>query len=1115
MRLTMRLLLLSLSATLTAASLSCTRDARDAVFQPASPTPALPQNTTRFELLDPKTCGVDFLPEITDEHRYNFIADPYIYNGGGVAVLDVNNDGLQDLFFTNRLQGCRLYLNEGNLRFKDISESSGVSAFSGLKTGVTTVDVNADGRMDLYVCRTWLSPVPERKNILLVNNGNNTFTDQAAAAHLDDISASQHANFFDYDLDGDLDCYILNHSVDFKTINNLDYPGMNARNDQPRNEYESDRLMRNDKGVFTDVTRQAGLANRAFGLSTIASDFNGDGWPDLFVGNDFVMPDFLYINNRNGTFTDQADRFFRHTSNHTMGADYADLNNDGFSDLITLDMLAEPLERRLRLMNTMQRTRDAQMRAKGYGRQVMRNALQLNNSNNGFSEMACLTGMFATDWSWAPLIADLDNDGYRDVFISNGIQRDLNDTDFFVFTADSINRSGGISKSRFPDFNEFVKMMPSVPVSNYVFRNTGDMTFAQVSADWGFTGKGFSNGAVYADLDNDGDLEIVTNSLQTPPCVYENKSNTVNSNHWLQIKLRGPADNPMGIGAVVRVSDRDEAGKPVILFAQEMTNVRGFYSSVEPIFQVGAGARASVEKVEISWGKHVQTLYNVPTNQRITLSRADAVPGKIPELRVTMALADVSAESGIAFVHRASDFEDFDREKLLPWRLSRRGPCVATADLNGDQLSDVYIGGGAGQAGAVYMQQSGGRFVEMPQPAIEKDEACEDTGAVFFDADGDGDSDLYVVSGGSTVPDGAAVYQDRLYLNDGRGGFSAAAGAIPAEGHPGTCVVAADLDGDGRPELIIGGGCEPGKYPRATPVRMLHNDGGTFRLATELIPGLADAGLVTDIRVADLNGDALTEIIVAGEWMPVRVFGQQGGNYTDQTAQYGLDKSHGLWRSLEVADLDQDGDPDILAGNIGLNTRYKASAGAPLRLFASDLDKNGSTDPIIAQADGGRYRPVIQREVLASQVPSVRKRYPRNTPYAAAAIEEIFPSEDLLGGVNLQAQILASGWFENRNGVLLFHALPWPAQVAPVERMIAGQFNADGLTDLIVLGNDYGMEIETYQLDASEGYVLYGGGRGTFTDHRPIGASGDVRDACLADKVLVVVKSGGGVGVFR
>jgi hypothetical protein len=1112
----MRLLPCFLSAILATAILSCSDDNRNSVFVPVSTTPSgSNQNSTRFELLAPNQCGIDFKPEITDEHRYNFIADPYIYNGGGVAVLDVNNDGLQDLFFTNRLQGCRLYLNEGNLHFNDISESSGVGSFSGLKTGVVAVDVNTDGWMDLYVCRTWLSPVPERKNILLVNNRNGTFTDKAAEARLDDISASQHANFFDYDQDGDLDCYVLNHPVDFKTINNLDHQGNDARKDLPRNEFESDRLLRNDKGVFTDVTNMAGLANRAFGLSTLASDFNGDGWTDLFVGNDFVMPDFLYINNQDGTFSDQADRYFRHTSNHTMGADYADLNNDGFSDLITLDMLAEPLDRRLRLMNTMQRTRDTQMRAKGYGRQVMRNTLQINNGNNGFSEAACLTGMFATDWSWAPLVADLDNDGYKDVFISNGIQRDLNDTDFFVFTADSINRSGGISKSRFPDFNEFVKMMPSVPVSNYVFRNTGNMEFVQVSSDWGFTEKGFSNGAVYADLDNDGDLEIVTNTLQSPPHIYENKATNLNSNHWLQIKLRGTAENPMGIGAVVRVFDRNEKGESVILFAQEMTNVRGFYSSVEPIFQIGAGSRTSIEKVEVSWGKYSQTLYNVPTNQRITLNRADATPAKLPAMGIQRVFADITTESGISYTHRENDFEDFDREKLIPWRLSRRGPCLSAADINGDRLSDLFIGGAAGQAGTVFIQQPGGKFREMPQPVFEKDKACEDTGSVFFDADGDGDSDLFVASGGNEAPGSSAVYQDRLYLNDGKGLFTSAVGAIPVENNPGTCVAAADLNQDGRPELIIGGGCEPGKYPRSTYTRLLYNDGGTFRLATELIPGLAEAGLVTDIRVADINGDALPEIIVAGEWMAIRVFGQQKGAYSDMTVQYGLGNSTGLWRSVETADLDQDGDMDIMAGNIGLNTRYKASVGAPLRLFATDLDKNGSTDPIIAQADGGRYRPAAQREMLAAQVPSVRKRFPRNTPYATAAIEEIFPEEDLLGGLILQAQILASGWFENKNGIFEFHALPYPAQLAPVERMIAGQFNRDDITDLIVLGNDYGMDTETYQLDASEGYVLFGGGRGNFTTHGQIGANGEARDACLLDgKMLVVVRSGGVASVF-
>ncbi len=430
---------------------ACKQSNSDPRLHPGIETPPSIPASTKFELLSPERSGINFVPVISDEHRYNFIADPYIYNGGGVAVLDVNNDGLQDLLFTARLQGCQLYLNKGGLKFENISKQSGIESFGGLKTGVTVVDINGDGWQDIYVCRTWLEPVPERRNLLFINNKDNTFSEKAAAYKLDDLSASQHANFFDYDLDGDLDCYIVNHPVDFKTINTLDFTSGSARNQGPRNEWESDRLLKNMGGYFEDVTDKAGMKNRAFGLSCIAADFNGDGWPDLFVGNDFVMPDFLYINNKNGTFTDRGDQYFRHTSNHTMGTDFADINHDGWSDLVAVDMLAETLPRRQRLMNTMQLTRDKQMQERGYGRQVMRNMLQLSNGNQGFSEIACLSGIAATDWSWAPLLADFDNDGQCDLFISNGIQRDLNDLDFFVFTADSINRTGGINKGRFPD----------------------------------------------------------------------------------------------------------------------------------------------------------------------------------------------------------------------------------------------------------------------------------------------------------------------------------------------------------------------------------------------------------------------------------------------------------------------------------------------------------------------------------------------------------------------------------------------------------------------------------------------------------------------------------------
>lgn len=1053
---------------------ACGSDPRFTAEKPAKNTQP---PSTRFELLSPERSGIRFVPNVREGYRYNFIADPYIYNGGGVAVLDVNNDGLQDLFFTARLQGCRLYLNKGGLQFEDISESSGVATFSGLKTGVTVIDINADGLQDLYVCRTWLTPVPERRNLLLINKGNNTFAESAAAYGLDDLSASQHANFFDYDQDGDLDCYLVNHPVDFKNINNLDYTAGPARAQPPKDEFESDRLYRNDGSRFTDVTAQAGLRNRAYGLSVVAADVNHDGRTDLFVGNDFVMPDFLYINLGNGRFEDQADRWFRHTSNHTMGADMADLNRDGLADLVTLDMLAEDWPRRHRLMSTMSLERDRQMRERGFGRQVMRNTLQIANENGSFSEIGCLAGMYATDWSWAPLLADYDNDGWCDLFISSGVKRDLNDLDFFLYTADSINRSGGVNKSRFADFEQYVGLMPSSPSHNYVFQNTGSLALTDVSESWGFTAQhGFSNGAAYADLDNDGDLDLITNNLESPPSVYENKSVGLNTHHWLQIKCAGTAQNPFGLGAQVRVY---AGGKR--LFTGEMTNVRGFYSSVEPIFQIGLGNLTQVDKIEINWpDKRHQILQNLPANQRITLKWTDAAPGLCPEAPEPAAwFTDVSAGSGLDFRHQENPFEDFDQQKLLPYRLSRTGPRMAHADLNADGLEDLFVCGASGQAGAVYLQQSDGRFTHLLQPALLNDAIFEDTDAAFLDADVDGDQDLYVVSGGGEP----LSYEDRMYLNDGKGNLTQSPQALPAADHSGSCVAVLDYNTDGKPDLVLGGRSFPGKFPEPAGVRILQNaGGGAFRDVTaEVMPNARELGMVTDIQVADINADGKSELVMVGDWMPVSILRFNGKQWELDQADNGLAQTHGWWRSVLVSDLDGDGDLDILAGNVGLNTRFRASNGGPLRLFATNLDQNGSLDPLLCTPWEGAYYPVVSRDQLAAQVPAVKKNYLRYTPYADAPVNRLFEEKKLLEHRVLETQTLETQWFENRSGKFVVHTLPVEAQMAPVYGMLQADLTGDGLADLFLAGNDSGFDPETYDVDASNGCLLKGDGKGNYS----------------------------------
>ncbi len=1119
--------------------------------------------STKFELIPAERSGIAFVPTLQESFEYNFLVDPYEYNGGGVAVLDVDNDGLQDLFFTHRFNGCRLYRNKGNFQFEDISESSGVAKYSGLKTGVVAVDINADGWMDLYVCRTWLTNLPERRNLLFVNQKNGTFAEQAAAYGIDDPSPSQCANFFDYDLDGDLDLYVVNHPVEFRTMSNIDYQPTPAaplaRSQTPKDEFESDKLFENKgNGRFEDVSQKAGIRNRAYGLSATTADFNDDGWPDLLVANDFVMPDFLYINNRKGGFTEEAHLWFAHTANHSMGCDIADLNNDAFPDVCIPDMLGSTRRRQKELMNTMILERTRLMEKQGYGRQEMRNVLQVFNPTpagrnptpgptpagrnptpdpspegegrrrggrdatsplpfrggvgggvstfrggagggvaGAFSDIACLAGMEATEWSWAPLMADFDNDGWKDLFITSGVYRDLNDLDFFFYTADSIQKTGGISSGRFKDFEAFAGKMSSYPVHNFMYQNSGSLQLTDVSEAWGLGQKGFSNGAAYADLDNDGDLDLVVNKLGEPAGIYENKAAQTNGNHWLQIKCKGTALNPAGTGAKIWVY----AGGQV--FYQEMTPVRGFYSSAEPVFQVGLGKSATAERIEVEWpGGKMQILENVKAGQRLTLDIENAQPGRIPRPAPAQPLFETVQAPD--FIHRENDFEDFERERLLLHRFSRGGPCLAAGDVNGDGLDDLFVGGASGQSGAVFLQKNGASFARSSQPALDADARHEDTGAVFFDADGDKDLDLYVVSGSNEAPAGSDVYQDRLYLNDGQGNFLRGADALPRESDSGSVARAADIDGDGDLDLFVGGRVAPGRFPEIPRSLLLLNDGkGRFSFAAPAISGgLEGAGMITDAQFADLDGDKRPELILCGEWMPVKIFKFDGKAYADATAQFGLEHSSGFWNGLSTADLDGDGDLDLAAGNEGMNTRLHASPGAPLRLFALDFDLNQSIDPVVAMADGGKYYPLAQRNELAAQMPNlIKTKFLRYRDYAKAPLEEVLDVKKLRAAQQLDARHLENAWFENRDGKFILHALPPEAQVSCAKRIIIQDFTRDGHPDLLLMGNDSNNMPETGPYDASRGILLAGDGRGgwRFVPNRQHGlwAGGEVRDAIV------------------
>ncbi len=1063
---------------------SCKKGAETSV----SDEPQNPPADVHFELMKPEATGIGFANNIKESFQNNIITNSYLYNGGGVAVLDVNNDDLPDLYFTATQEANRLYLNKGNFKFEDVTKIAGVAAEGGMKTGVTVVDINADGFQDIYVCRTGSIAGADRANLLFVNRGNMTFTESAASYGLNDQSASNQANFFDYDLDSDLDVYVLNHPLAWGDVNRIriQQQGVDkeslARVTTPSDQYESDKLYRNDgNGHFTDVSAQMGIVNRAWGLSVTASDFNNDGYPDLYIGNDYIEPDLLYINQKGKGFKDEIWRYFRHTSNHTMGVDIADFNNDGMIDLTALDMVAEDNQRQKVLMTTMVQDRYFSLVKYGYGHQHMRNMLQLNTgaapgSGTTFCDIGQFAGVHATDWSWSPLFADFDNDGLKDLYITNGYRRDVTNLDYLNYTVDSVMRNGGITNKNFRTIDEYLQKIPTTPLRNYLFKNKDGLSFQNMAYDWGLGDPNYSNGSAYADLDKDGDLDLIVNQIDNKALVYRNKSSERQGANWFQVKLKGSKYNPNGYGAKVRIQ---VAGNLQYL---EMTANRGFFSVSEPLLHFGIGSASNIDKVEIRWpdGK-VQTLENQPANKRIVMDIADAKPGQWPRLASGEPLFQAASNMGIDFKHLDDDFNDFTRERLLPHAYSNLGPNIATGDVDGDGSQDVFIGGGKGQAGAIYLQR-GGKFVKGNNAAFQADNTFEDMGCLFFDADGDKDNDLYVVSGGSTYDAGSSNYQDRLYLNDGKGVFTKATDALPAITASGSCVTAHDFDKDGDLDLFVGGLVSPGQYPNAPQTLVLQNSGGKFKeVAAQVAPALANIGMVKDLLWADLDGDKNEELVVCGEWLPITVFKNNGGKLEDATAGFGLEATNGWWNCLHAADLDKDGDMDLVGGNLGLNSRLKTSADAPIQLYAADFDKNGSLDPVLTWHWQGKEYPVPQREPMIKQMPVLKKDYVYHKDYGRATIQDVFKASALEMAKKFIAKTFSTTVFINNQGKFTGNPLPAMAQFSVCNQIASNDFNKDGNLDLLMVGNSFLSEVESGRYDAGSGTVLLGDGKGGFT----------------------------------
>ena len=1017
-----------------------------------------------FELLSAEDTGIDFNNSINESKSFNHFYFSQIYSGSGIAIGDINNDGLADIFFGGNQVNDRLYLNKGDFRFEDITKSSKIAVNPGWTWGVTMVDINADGYLDIYMSRNGNSiRLEDRKNLLYINNQDLTFTESAIRYGLADVGFSSQSIFFDMDNDGDLDMYQVNQPADAKLF---------LIHDIPRKDYKyfADRLYENVNGKYKDITESAGLIGKTYkyGLGVSAGDLNNDGWVDLYVSNDYEQPDLYLLNNKDKTFTNVINDKMKHISFYSMGVDINDINNDGLLDVLTIDMTPSDHYRSKVNMPSMDSDKFHELVNNGGHYQYMKNALQINVNNGDFSDISNLTGIARTDWSWSGLIQDFNNDGLKDIVISNGVKYDLLNNDYVNSVS---NLEEDISVER---FFELSKKAPKKKIGNQIFVNKGNYKFDDYSAEWNFNTPTYSSGMAYGDLDNDGDLDLVINNIEDSAHIYKNNTN----GNFIKINFKGSELNPLGIGAKVLIEYDNKKQ------FSEHFSTRGYFSSVEPGVFFGLGKTKKIDKVQITWPDGKSNLYeNVKANQVITAKFSNAKVNDVDKAPVTKLFTKVNSNTlGIDFKHQENDFNEYEKEILLPHNVSQNGPFTAIADVNGDHLDDFFIGGAQGQSGQLYIQEVSGKFIKSDSQPWRQHSISEDLGCVFFDVDGDKDLDLYITSGGSEFLQGSKELIDRLYINDGKGQFNYVQDALPKIGESTQCVKVSDIDNDGDPDLFIGGRLIPGRYAYPASSYLLMNNKGKFTKAPiEAAQALQNIGMVTDAIFSDVNKDGQDDLLIVGEWMEPKVLINNNGVLNDKTQDYGLDNQRGIWWSITAADLDNDGDEDYILGNLGKNNKFKASEDHPFKVYANDFDNNGTNDIVLAKFYKDDYVPVRGRECTSEQMPYVADKFEDYHSFASSKLIDILPEDKVDDAVVYEIKSFESIILINENGKLSKKLLPNKAQIAPLKSAFVMDINGDDYLDIITVGNHYGVEVETTRYDAGFGNVLLGSKNGDYS----------------------------------